>query len=117
MEWTAEGITWEADPRHAELIRKSFGVTGSTTSKERPPIDKEAADRCRANTMRAQYLSSDTSRDTSRVSRLGAQVATAIEPGRNRFEEIGSILRSARPGATRTTLVASEPEQVFVAVH
>ena len=28
VEWTAEGITWEADPRHAELIRKSFSVTG-----------------------------------------------------------------------------------------
>ena len=27
VEWTADGITWEADPRHAELIRKSFGVT------------------------------------------------------------------------------------------
>ena len=28
VEWTADGITWEADPRRAELIRKSFGVTG-----------------------------------------------------------------------------------------
>ena len=27
VEWTDDGITWEADPRHAELIRKSFGVT------------------------------------------------------------------------------------------
>ena len=35
VEWTAEGITWEA------------------------PTEKKAADRCRANTMRAQYLSSD----------------------------------------------------------
>ena len=41
VEWTADDITWEADPRHAELIRKSFGVTGreletnSLTLKER----------------------------------------------------------------------------------
>ena len=27
VEWTDDGITWEADLRHAELIRKSFGVT------------------------------------------------------------------------------------------
>ena len=48
MEWTDEGISWEVDPRHAELIRKSSGVTAadqfrlleskrnSTTLKERP---------------------------------------------------------------------------------
>ena len=29
------------------------------------------------------------------MSRLGAQIATAVEPGRNGFEEIGSIPRSA----------------------
>ena len=30
--WTDEGISWEADPRHAELIKKSFGVTGLSVS-------------------------------------------------------------------------------------
>ena len=68
--WTDDGITWEADLRHAELIRKSFGVTGRSVAtpgvrdklndiEGEVPIDKEAADRYRANTMRAQYLSSD----------------------------------------------------------
>ena len=67
--WTDDG-TWEADLRHAELIRKSFGVTGRSVAtpgvrdklndiEGEVPIDKEAADRYRANTMRAQYLSSD----------------------------------------------------------
>ena len=32
VEWTADGITWEADPRHEELIRKSFGVTGRSVT-------------------------------------------------------------------------------------
>ena len=34
-----EGVAWEADPRHAEFIRKSFGVTGRSVT---PPgvIDK-----------------------------------------------------------------------------
>ena len=52
VDWTAEGITWgEADPRHAELIRKSFGVTGRSVTtpgvrdklddiEGEPPIDK-----------------------------------------------------------------------------
>ena len=68
--WTDDGITWEADLRHAELIRKSFGVTGRSVAtpgvrdklndiEGEVPIDKEAADRYRGNTMRAQYLSSD----------------------------------------------------------
>ena len=70
VEWTDDGITWEADLRHTELIRKSFGVSGQSV--ETPgvrdklddiqgevPISKEAADRYRANTMRAQHLSSD----------------------------------------------------------
>ena len=65
VEWTDEGISWEADPRHAELIRKSFGVTGRSVStpggKDRlddiegdTPLGKEAADRNRVNTMRAR---------------------------------------------------------------
>ena len=32
VEWTDEGISWEADPRHAEFIRKSFGVKGRSVS-------------------------------------------------------------------------------------
>ena len=31
VEWTADGITWEADPRHAKL-RKSFDVTGRSVT-------------------------------------------------------------------------------------
>ena len=70
VEWTADGLTWEADLRHADLIRKSFGVTGGSVAtpevrdklndiEGEVPIDKEASDRYRANTMRAQYPSSD----------------------------------------------------------
>ena len=60
MEWTDEGMSWEADPRHAELVRKSFAVTGRSVSTPRVKdrlddmLGKEAADRYRANTMRAQ---------------------------------------------------------------
>ena len=90
VEWTADGITWEADPRHAELIRKSFGrdrpiklrhlasETNSLTLKERFPVDKAPSDRYRANTMRAQYLSSDI--PEIQVLGSGTQDATAVEP-------------------------------------
>ena len=71
VEWTPDGITGEAGPRHAELIRKSFGVTGRSVAtpgvrdkltdiEGAVPIDKEASDRYRGNTMRAQHLSADT---------------------------------------------------------
>ena len=60
VEWTAGGITWEAHPRHAELIRKSFGVTGRSVTtpgvrdrltdiEGEVPIDKAASDRYCAN--------------------------------------------------------------------
>ena len=35
MEWTDEGMSWEADHRHAELVRKSFVVTGRSVSTPR----------------------------------------------------------------------------------
>ena len=65
--FAADGITWEADPRHAELMRKSFGVTGRSVAtlgvrdklddiEGDVPIDNEASDRYRAHTLRAQYL-------------------------------------------------------------
>ena len=68
VEWIVEGGAWEADPRHAEFIRKSFGVTGRSVSplgvidkfddiEGEAPIGKESADR--SNTLRAKYLSSD----------------------------------------------------------
>ena len=65
VEWTAK-----PDPQHAEQIRISFGLTsrsvttpgvsGKLTDIEgEVPIDKEASDRYRANTVHAQYLSID----------------------------------------------------------
>ena len=63
----------EAGPRHAELIRKSFGVTSRSVAtpgvrdkltdiEGAVPIDKEASDRYRANTMRAASVNEQNSR-------------------------------------------------------
>ena len=64
VEWTDDGITWEADLRHAQIvIGRSVAILGAREKLDdiegEVPIEKEAADRYRANTMRAQYLSSD----------------------------------------------------------
>ena len=74
----ADGITWEADPRHAELM-----------------IDKEASDRYRANTTRAQYLSSDTPDIQVECQDLPRRMHTAIESCRDGTEEVTSFSRSA----------------------
>ena len=73
VEWTAVGSTGIVGPRHAELIRKSFGVTGRSVAtpgvrdkltdiEGEVPIDKEAADRYHANTMRAASVNEQNSR-------------------------------------------------------
>ena len=70
VEWTAEGITWEADPRHAELIWQAYNVSGRNITtpgvkdkhedvEEETLLDQHHAEKYRANTMRAQYLSVD----------------------------------------------------------
>ena len=67
--WKAWGMSWEADPRHAELVCSSLGVAGHSVttpaSKERSdgdegePLDEETARQYRSVAMRAAYLSMD----------------------------------------------------------
>jgi thiol-disulfide isomerase/thioredoxin len=71
--WTSEGIEWEADPRHADLIVKSVGVTGCKVStpgvkekvevledeNEELDLSPEEAKIYRSTAMRAAYLSQD----------------------------------------------------------
>ena len=148
VDWTAEGITWEADPRHAELIRKSFGVTGRSVAtpgvrdmlddiEGEAPIDKESADCYRANTMRAQYLSSDRleiqveCRDLARklqepsnLNEIGMKRLARFLGVRPRLVSLfkwqkrgRSVAHESRFGVIQTTLVVSEPERVFLAVR
>ena len=68
VEYKAQGITWEADPRHAEIIRKVYNVTAraATTPGVKNRADdiegevtrpKGNSEKYRASTMRAQHLS------------------------------------------------------------
>ena len=142
VEWTADGITWEADHRHAELVRKSFAVTGRSvatdTRRQRPtdiegevPIDKEASVRYRANIMRAQYLSSDRPDMKSEcwdLARKMQQPSNLYEMGLKRLARFLGVrlrlvwlfkwrivLHESNPGVIRTMQAVSEP--VFLVVR
>ena len=144
VEWTANGITWRADPRHAELIRKSFGVTSRSVTtpgvsdkltdiEGEVPIDKEAPDRYRANTMRAQYLSSDRPdiqiecRDRARKMQ---QPSNLDEMGLKRLAFFSECVRGwfgcprgrnvsheSNPGVIQTMQAVSELGRVFLVVR
>ena len=71
--WTKEGITYEADARHAEKIVQDLGVCGakavvtpgvrqdepSEEEREKAKLDGAAASQYRATTARANYLALD----------------------------------------------------------
>ena len=67
--WGVNGLTWEADPRHAELVVQAFHVTGTRVTtpgtKEKAeeaengdtPLEPEDVGVYRSVAMRAAYLS------------------------------------------------------------
>ena len=70
VSWGSEGITWEGDPRHAEILIRELGVTGvrvkTPSTKDRQPegdddepLDPDQARAYRSLAMRASYLGSD----------------------------------------------------------
>ena len=131
VERTADGITWEAGPRHAELIRKSFGVTGRSVTtpgvrdkltdiEGEVPIDKEASDRYRANTMRAQYLSSDRPDiqiECRDLARKMQQPSNLDEMGLQRLARFSEVLHESNPCVIQTMQAVSELGRVFLVVR
>ena len=72
MEWTPEGIRYEADQRHAELVIKDLGLSDSSNSVVSPggkkdeesmnkKLDKTRALQYRANVARYNYMCQDRS--------------------------------------------------------
>ena len=70
VSWGSEGITWEGDPRHAEILIRELGVTGArvktpSTKDRQPegdddePLHPDQAKAYRSLAMRASYLGSD----------------------------------------------------------
>ena len=67
VSWGSEGITWEGDPRHAEILIRELGVTGArvkplSTKDRQPegdddePIHPDQAKAYRSLAMRAKYV-------------------------------------------------------------
>eukprot|EP00973_Karenia_brevis_P024432 3369648-Karenia_brevis.AAC.1 len=69
--WDYEGITWEPDPRHVDLLCEHVGVSGAKVTTplvkekiddldiEDIPLDATSASAYRSHTMRAGYLAQD----------------------------------------------------------
>ena len=80
VSWTHEGITWELDPRHVELLVRDVGVSGTSVKtplvKEKVddlntpdvPLQGTAATLYRSHTMRLGYLAQDRT-DLQRTTR------------------------------------------------
>lgn len=82
MEWIAECVTWETDPRHVVLIQASYAIVGKAMTtpgvRYKPEnldgeiaLQQEAVDRDRATTMQAQHLVNRQARDTSPLQKVG----------------------------------------------
>ena len=133
VEWTDDGITWEGDPQHSELIRKSFGVTSRSLatpgvrdklddSEREVPIGKEAADRHRARTTRAQKISSDRLEIQVECQDLAHLMQCRIWMKCELPRLVGcpsgkSVSHAQNPGAIRTMLAVSEPGRVSLVVR
>ena len=106
ISWTSEGIELEADPRHAELVIRAVGVTGT---KATTPMVKEAADNSleedtplaqelvpfyRSNTMRAAYLSQDRPDVLTPVRVLAKGMSAPTERHVTALKRLARFLRS-----------------------
>ena len=144
VERTADDMTWEGDPRHAELTRKSFGVTGRSVAtpgvrdklddiEGEVPIGKEAADRI-APTPCVHSISPVTDpkyRSTARTWHArcnNRRILMKCDSGDWLvFSECvrawfgcscgKSVSHAQNPGVTRTMLAVFEPGRVFLVVR
>ena len=102
VEWTAQGISYEADQRHAELIVKDLGLgleSKSVTSpgvKEKEidetPIDSGRARVYRGLSARGNYMTQDRSDCQFAVKELVRSMATPTETDWARLKRVGRYL-------------------------
>ena len=93
IEWTSEGIEYEADQRHAEIIIRDVGLDSSVKTAITPGVKMTAADKpvkdiessssqaimYRAVTARANYLSQDRSDIQFAVKELCRKMSSPTE--------------------------------------
>ena len=115
LEWTHEGISYEADARHAEQIVRELGMCKAKevvtpgiredepTEEERQetPLEGAAAAQYRAITARANYLALDRPGLGFAVKELTRRMAVPAEHDVVKLKRVGRYLR----GAPRATII------------
>ena len=112
IEMTTRGITYEADQRHVEIIRRDLGLGGKVrhtpypydkpTSEEingpTPELDPRGATLYRAVVARANYLSQDRSDIRYAVKELSRSMSAPREGDLSRLKRLGRYLvQNPRP--------------------
>ena len=116
VEWSKEGIHYEVDQRHAELIVSQLGLSGSAkalsapgkkedSNEEDEELTHEEATKYRALTARANYLSQDRSDIQFAVKELCRR---ASDP---RSGDWGALKRLGRYLSNKTRSVTTFPYQ------
>ena len=99
LKWTDTGITYEADPRHAELLARDLGAPGppvttagvrTAKEEEEQPLDGVAVRQFRSGAARANYLAQDRADLSFAAKELCRHMATPTEAN------WGALLRVVR---------------------
>ncbi len=106
VEWTAKGIRYEADQRHAEIIINELGIkeeskslvnpaTPSTvaTPEEEEELGTEQATMYRALTARGIYLAQDRTDVQYAVKELSRKMATPTKGSWEKLKRLGRYLK------------------------
>jgi hypothetical protein len=106
LSWTGQGIEWEADPRHQQLVVAALGVTAKVTTPvvkekieerdvESPELSVERASEYRSISMRTAYLAQDRP-DLQRTTReLAKGLARPTERHWEMLKRVGRYLLHA----------------------
>jgi len=103
IEWTPEGIKYEADQRHAEIIISTLGLKGNSNSVNTPglagqdnehgdDLDPQQSSLYRAIVARANYLAQDRSDIQFAVKELCKNMSKPTGEDWNRLKRLGRYL-------------------------
>lgn len=106
ISWTREGVTWEPDPRHVDLVVKALGVTGKVVTplvkekleeldEEDVPLADDQVKVYQSLTMRLGYLSQDRPDLQRAVRELAKGMCKPMERHWQQLKRVGRYLLSA----------------------
>ncbi len=106
IQWDADGISYEADQRHVEIISRDLGLDGNTQTtpvpykrqtleqveSPGPMLEPRAATMYRAIVARGNYLSQDRSDIKYAVKELSRGMSQPMDGDLNRLKRLGKYL-------------------------